>query len=66
MFNPDPDSDFYPSLIPDLRSLIPDPKTAKKRVGEKKFVVMPFRKKKILASFQRILELFTQKFVTKL
>jgi hypothetical protein len=26
-----PDPDFYPSGIPDLRSRIPDPKTAKKR-----------------------------------
>jgi hypothetical protein len=33
MFIPDPD--FYPSRIP-------DPKTAKKEMGEKKFVVIPF------------------------
>jgi hypothetical protein len=70
MFIPDPD--FYPSRIP-------DPKTATKEKSEKKFVVIPFLvatnftkfifamlKKKIWASFQRIIELFTQKFVTKL
>jgi hypothetical protein len=53
-----------------------------KEIGEKKFVVLPFfgvitftklnyfifemLKKKIWANFQRIIELFTQKFVTKL
>jgi hypothetical protein len=36
-----PDPDFYPSRIPDLRSRIPDPKTATKERGEKKFVVIP-------------------------
>jgi hypothetical protein len=51
MFIPDPD--FYPSRIP-------DPKTATKERGEKK------EKKKILANFQRIIELFTQKIVNKL
>jgi hypothetical protein len=40
MFIPDPD--FYPSRIPDLGSRIPDPKTAKKERGEKKFVVNTF------------------------
>jgi hypothetical protein len=34
MFIPDPD--FYPFRIPDLRSRIPDPKTATKERGEKK------------------------------
>jgi hypothetical protein len=67
-----PDPDFYPFRIP-------DPKTATKERGEKKLVVKPFfvatnfaklkiifflmLKKKIWASFQRIIELFTQKFV---
>jgi hypothetical protein len=36
-----PDPDFYPSRIPDLGSRIPDPKTATKERGEKKFVI-PF------------------------
>ncbi len=69
-----PDPDFYPSRIP-------DPKTAMKDIGEK-FVVMPFfgvinftklnyfifemLKKKIWANFQRIIELFTKKIVSKL
>jgi hypothetical protein len=53
------------------RSRISDPKTAKKERGEKKFVVMPFLvatnfTKKIWACFQRNIELFTQKYVTKL
>jgi hypothetical protein len=39
MFIPDPD--FYPSRIPDLGSRIPDPKTATKERGEKKFDVIP-------------------------
>jgi hypothetical protein len=37
-----PDPDFYPSRIPDLGSRIPDPKTATKERGEKKFVVIIF------------------------
>jgi hypothetical protein len=37
-----PDPDFYPSRIPDLGSRIPDPKTATKERGEKKFDVKPF------------------------
>jgi hypothetical protein len=37
-----PDPDFYPSRIPDLGSRIPDPKTARKERGEKKFVVITF------------------------
>jgi hypothetical protein len=37
-----PDPDFYPSRIPDPGSWIPDPKTATKERGEKKFVVIPF------------------------
>jgi hypothetical protein len=44
-------------------SRIPDPKTATKERGEKKFEVL---KIKIWANFQRIIELFTQKIVTKL
>ncbi len=77
-----PDPDFYPSRIPDLGSRIPDPKAAMKDRGEKKIVVIPFVgainftklnyfifemfKKKIWANFQRIIELFAQKIVTKL
>jgi hypothetical protein len=80
MFIPDPD--FYPSRFPDLGSRIQDPKTAKKERDEKKFVVIPFHchkfnkivnyflfempNKKIWANFQRIIELFTHKIVTKL
>jgi hypothetical protein len=37
-----PDPDFYPSRIPDLGSRIPDPKTATKERGGKKFIVIPF------------------------
>ncbi len=37
-----PDPDFYPSRIPDPGSRIPDPKTATKERGEKKFVVITF------------------------
>jgi hypothetical protein len=37
-----PDSDFYPSRISDPGSRIPDPKTATKERGEKKFVVITF------------------------
>jgi hypothetical protein len=76
MFIPDPD--FYPSRIPYLGSRI-QAKTATKERGEKKFVVIPFyvatnftklkfilvlkcRRKKF---GQRILELFTQKIVSK-
>ena len=69
------------SRIPDLGSRIPDPKPATKERGEKKvfvkhfFVATNFKKcksilfyfkKKIWAKFQRIMELFTQKVVTKL
>jgi hypothetical protein len=73
MFIPDPD--FYPSRIP-------DPKTAKKERGEKischtffcihkfhkieHYFIFGMLKKKIWANFQRIIELFTQKIVTKL
>ncbi len=32
-----PDPDFHPSRIPDLGSRIPDPKTARKERGEKKY-----------------------------
>ncbi len=70
-----PDPDFYPSRIP-------DPKTATKERGEKKLVVITFyvatnfTKLQIIwvlkwwrknwAHFQRIIELFTSKIVTKL
>jgi hypothetical protein len=37
-----PDPDFYPSRIPDLGSRIPDPKTATKERGEKKFLSFLF------------------------
>jgi hypothetical protein len=40
MFIPDPD--FYSSRIPDLGFRIPDPKTARKERGEKKFVDIPY------------------------
>ncbi len=61
---------------------IPDPKTATKERGEKKcchtffcshefqkivnYFIFKMLKKKIRANFQRIIELFTQKIVTKL
>ncbi len=61
-----PDPDFYPSRIP-------DPKTPTKERGENKFDVTPFyvatnlsAEEKIWANFQRIIELFAQKIVTKL
>jgi hypothetical protein len=73
MFIPDPD--FYGSRIP-------DPKTATKERGGKKicynflfshkvhkianYFSFEVVKKKIWANFQRIIELFTQKIVTKL
>ncbi len=73
MFIPDPD--FYPSRIP-------DPNTAMKDRGEKKFVFIPFfwaikftklncfifemLKNKNWANYQRIIELFTPKIGTKL
>jgi hypothetical protein len=40
MFIPDPD--FYPSRVPDLGSLIPDPKISAKERGEKNFWAKPF------------------------
>jgi hypothetical protein len=69
---------------PGCLSRIPDPKTATKERGEKKYDDIPFYvatnftklylhyfsfevlKKKIWANFQRTIELFTQKIVTKL
>jgi hypothetical protein len=70
-----PDPDFYPSRIP-------DPKTAsKERIKQicchtffcrhkfhkiKIFFIFQMPKKKIWANFQRIIEIFTQKFDTKL
>jgi hypothetical protein len=80
MFIPDPD--FYPFRIPDPESRIPDPKTATKERGEKfclsylvcshkfhkteNYFEFELLKKKIWANFQRIIELFMQKIVTKL
>ncbi len=80
MFIPDPGSWFLP--IPDPGSRIPDPKTATKERGEKKFChtflcsykfhkiehyfSFEVLKEKMWANFQRIIELFTQKIVTKL
>ncbi len=80
MFIPDPGSSFLP--IPDPESRIPDPKTATKERGENIFcrtffcshkfhkIVKLFyfwkAEEKICVSFQRIIELFTQKFVIKL
>jgi hypothetical protein len=77
MFIPDPGS-----RIPDLGSRIPDPKTSTKERGEKNccltffcshkfhkienYFIFEMLKKKIWPSFQRIIELFTKKFVTKL
>jgi hypothetical protein len=71
MFIQDPD--FLP--IPDPGFRIPDPITATKKRGENNvlsylFVATNFTKLKIIlffrANFQRIIELFTQKIVTKL
>jgi hypothetical protein len=77
MFIPDPD--FYPSQITVPGSQIPDTKTATKERGEKKckfcshkfhkivnYFIFEMLKKKIWPSFQRIIEHFTQNFVTKL
>jgi hypothetical protein len=72
-----PDPDFYPSRIPDLRSRIPDPKTATKERGKffchtfywsHKFHKLFFfmLKRKMWSNFQTIIELFPQKIVTKL
>jgi hypothetical protein len=70
-----PDPDFYPSRTP-------DPKTATKERVEKischtffcshkfhkieSYFIFDMLKKNFLASFQKIIELFTQKFITKL
>jgi hypothetical protein len=72
---------FIPDLDFQL-SRIPDPKTATKERGEKischhffcshkfhkivNYFIFEMLKKKIWANFQRIIELFTQNFVTKL
>jgi hypothetical protein len=77
MFIPDPD--FYPFRIPDLGSRI---QKQQQNRGVKKIVVKPCfgatnsqncklfyfsnAENKIWASFQRIIDLITQKFVTKL
>jgi len=68
---------FFFLPIPDPGSRIPDPKTVTKERGEKNFCqtffcshkfhkivnyfIFEMLKKKILANFQRIIELFTQK-----
>jgi hypothetical protein len=52
-------ADFYASRIP-------DPKTATKERGEKKYLIFELVKKKMSANLQRIIELFTQKIVVKL
>jgi len=69
-------------FIPDLGSRIPDPKQQQKRGVKKNcchtffcshkfhkivhYFIFEMLKKKLLASFQRIIELFTQTIVTKL
>jgi hypothetical protein len=71
-----PDPDFYPSLIPDPKTAIKE-RGEKKLVFHTFFCSHKFHKienyfifgmlKKIIwANFQRIIELFTQKIVTKL
>jgi hypothetical protein len=80
LFIPDPGYWFLP--IPYLGSWIPDLKNSNERQGWKKLAVIPFFwshkfhkielfyfwnvDEKIWANFQRIIELFTQKIVTKL
>jgi hypothetical protein len=75
-----PDPDFYPSRIPDLGFL--DPKKGTKERGEKicfhtilcshkfhkiyNYFSFEVLREKIWVNFLRILELFTQKVVTKL
>jgi hypothetical protein len=75
-----PDPDYYPSRIPDLGSRIQ--KQQQKRGVKKNllsylfcshkfhiiehYFIFELLKKKIWANFQRIMELFTQKIVTKL
>jgi hypothetical protein len=73
-----PDPDFYPSRILDPISRIQEPKRGVKKnfcltffcshklhIIENYFI-LEMLKKKILANFQRIIELFTKKIVTKL
>ncbi len=76
--SPIPDPDFYPSLIPDLGSRI---KKQQQKTGENFVFVKPFfvatnftklniiffdmLKKKICPNFPRIIEVLTQKIVTK-
>jgi hypothetical protein len=73
-----PDPDFYPFRIPDLGSRIQ--KQQQKRgvrkiflclfvgtnITKLKIILFEMLKKTIWASFQRVIELFTQKFVTNL
>ena len=76
MFNPDPD--FYPFRIPDPRSKNSNKREGLKKFCCHTFLCsqkfhktehyfsFEVLKKKILANFQRIIELFTQKIVIKL
>jgi hypothetical protein len=73
-----PDPDFYPYRIPDLGSPIQKQQQKRKKICCHKFLCshkfhkianyfsFEVPKKKIWANFQRILELFTQKIVTRL
>jgi hypothetical protein len=60
MFIPDPD--FFPTLIPDLGSRIPDPKTATKEKGEKKLDVKPFY---VATKFYKIVNYFSFEVIKK-
>jgi hypothetical protein len=76
MFIPDPD--FYPSRIPDPKTAIKE--RGEKKISchtgtffcshkfhkIEHYFILGMLKKKIWANFQRIIELFTQKIVTKL
>ncbi len=75
MFIPDPD--FYPSRIPDPETaakekgetkffVIPYLFCSHKFHIIEHYFIFEMLKKKFLANFQRIIELFTQKIVTKL
>jgi hypothetical protein len=74
MFFPDPD--FYPSRIPDPKTATNE--RGEKKINcytffsshkfhkIENYFIFEMLKKKIWANFQRIIELFTQKFVTQL
>ncbi len=57
--SPIPDPDFYPSRILDPGSRIPDPKTATKERGEKKFDVIPFY---VATNFTKLYIIFVLKY----